>query len=74
MVSRLLFTRERARLSHSLRLTTPPAAHTKIEPPRSSSPSALLIEREPNNLQAQSLNQLIEKGIARGESAKTDLK
>lgn len=30
-------------------------------------PTALLIEREPNNLQAQSLNQLIEKGVARGE-------
>lgn len=29
--------------------------------------TALLIEREPNNLQAQSLNQLIEKGVARGE-------
>ncbi|PWN48463.1 hypothetical protein IE53DRAFT_370589 [Violaceomyces palustris] len=26
---------------------------------------ALLIEREPNNLQAQSLNHLIEKGVAR---------
>lgn len=29
--------------------------------------AALLIEREPNNLQAQSLNSLIEKGVARGE-------
>ena len=28
---------------------------------------AVLIEREPNNLQAQSLNQLIEKGVARGK-------
>ncbi|KAJ1023117.1 hypothetical protein NDA16_003270 [Ustilago loliicola] len=27
--------------------------------------NAVLIEREPNNLQAQSLNQLIEKGVAR---------
>lgn len=27
--------------------------------------NTLLIEREPNNLQAQSLNQLIEKGVAR---------
>lgn len=26
---------------------------------------ALLMEREPNNQQAQSLNQLIEKGVAR---------
>lgn len=30
--------------------------------------TAVLIEREPNNLQAQSLNQLIEKGVARGKS------
>lgn len=29
--------------------------------------NALLIEREPNNLQAQSLNHLIEKGVARGK-------
>lgn len=27
--------------------------------------TALLLEREPNNLQAQSLNQLIERGVAR---------
>lgn len=27
--------------------------------------AALLIEREPNNLQAQSLQELIEKGVAR---------
>ena len=27
--------------------------------------NALLLEREPQNLQAQSLNQLIEKGVAR---------
>lgn len=30
--------------------------------------AALLIEREPHNMQAQSLNQLIEKGVARGTS------
>ncbi len=29
--------------------------------------AALLLEREPGNLQAQSLNQLIEKGVARGK-------
>lgn len=28
-------------------------------------PVALLMDREPNNQQAQSLNQLIEKGVAR---------
>jgi len=28
----------------------------------------LLLEREPNNLQAQSLNTLIEQGIAKGAS------
>jgi len=28
--------------------------------------TALLLEREPNNLQAQSLAQLIEKGVQRG--------
>jgi fission 1 protein len=32
-----------------------------------SDPQALLIEKEPTNLQAQSLGQLIDRGVARGQ-------
>lgn len=47
------------------RLAYPDADESLASFPRPLPTSALLMDREPNNQQAQSLNQLIEKSVAR---------
>jgi hypothetical protein len=47
--------------------THPPSPHFILAHIPLLHDAALLLEREPGNLQAQSLNQLIEKGVARGK-------